>query len=321
MKHVLVTGALGFIGRKVVAALAEHRDSLRITGLDLRMPTEASPGVEYVAMDLRDSARVATLVADLRPDCIVHLAAVVVAPPGMSRETMHQIDVGGTTTLLQAAVAAETAHFITTSSGAAYGYYADNPEWLDEADAIRGNEEFPYSAHKRECEELLARYRKEHPELRQLILRPGTVLGLDVGNQITAIFDRARILKIRGCASPFVFIWDSDVVRIIVTGVLEEKQGVYNLAGDGALSIDEIATMLGKPLLVFPAWFFKAALAILKPLGVVPWGPEQVRFLQYRPVLSNRRLKEEFGYTPEYDSRSAFQKLLEAQPHLTAKGR
>jgi UDP-glucose 4-epimerase len=31
-----------------------------------------------------------------------------------------------------------------------------------------------------------------------------------------------------------------------------------------------------------------------------------VNFLQYRPVLANRRLKEEFGYTPLKTSREAF---------------
>ena len=30
-----------------------------------------------------------------------------------------------------------------------------------------------------------------------------------------------------------------------------------------------------------------------------PVGPEQVAFLRYRPVLSNRRLKEEMGYVPQ----------------------
>ena len=40
------------------------------------------------------------------------------------------------------------------------------------------------------------------------------------------------------------------------------------------------------------------ALSVLKRLGKSPYGPEQVKFLRYRPVLSNRALKERFGYTP-----------------------
>jgi UDP-glucose 4-epimerase len=36
-------------------------------------------------------------------------------------------------------------------------------------------------------------------------------------------------------------------------------------------------------------------------------------FLRYRPVLANRRLKEEFGYQPRYSSREAFMAFLTAQ--------
>ena len=55
-----------------------------------------------------------------------------------------------------------------------------------------------------------------------------------------------------------------------------------------------------------PAWMLKAALAVAHPLGLTQYGPEQVRFLQYRPVLANDRLKREFGYTPELTSAEVF---------------
>ena len=43
------------------------------------------------------------------------------------------------------------------------------------------------------------------------------------------------ILGVRGSEAPFVFIWDQDLVAILVEGVLDNRQGIYNLAGDGAL--------------------------------------------------------------------------------------
>jgi UDP-glucose 4-epimerase len=43
-----------------------------------------------------------------------------------------------------------------------------------------------------------------------------------------------------------------------------------------------------------------------KKAGLTPYGPEQVKFLQYRPVLANRRLKEVFGYTPRKNTRETF---------------
>ena len=105
---------------------------------------------------------------------------------------------------------------IYTSSGAAYGYHADNPEWLDESDPLRGNAEFAYADHKRLVEEMLARWRATHPELRQLIFRPGTILGARAHNQITALFDRSYVLGLSGAQSPFVIIWDQDVVGAIL---------------------------------------------------------------------------------------------------------
>jgi UDP-glucose 4-epimerase len=50
----------------------------------------------------------------------------------------------------------------------------------------------------------------------------------------------------------------------------------------------------------------RAALAVAKPLGLSRYGPEQVRFLQYRPVLDNQALKRDFGYQPDLTSAEVF---------------
>ena len=79
------------------------------------------------------------------------------------------------------------------------------------------------------------------------------------------------------------------------------------------LSYEEIAEILGKPYRPLPASLLSGALRLLKPLGLSQYGPEQLDFLRYRPVLTNQRLKEEFGYQPRYSSREAFFAFLTAQ--------
>jgi UDP-glucose 4-epimerase len=71
--------------------------------------------------------------------------------------------------------------------------------------------------------------------------------------------------------------------------------------------------MLGKPCLRLPAGLVRGALALLHPLGLAPYGPEQVSFLRYRPVLDNRRLKEEFGFIPRHGSMAAFERHARAR--------
>jgi UDP-glucose 4-epimerase len=71
-----------------------------------------------------------------------------------------------------------------------------------------------------------------------------------------------------------------------------------------------MAALMHKPYVAVPASWVTAALWLLKALRLTPYGPEQVSFLRYRPVLSNRRLKEEFGYTPRKTTREAFECFL-----------
>jgi UDP-glucose 4-epimerase len=225
-----------------------------------------------------------------------------------SRELEYSIDVLGTENILEACLKAGVRKLIVTSSGAAYGYHADSPGMLCENDPLRGNPEIAYPDHKRLVEEMLARYREKHPELDQLIFRVCTILGDSVANQITAIFERPLVMGVWGAATPFVFIWDQDVVACLRKGIYEDGVGIYNLAGDGVLSLAEIAARVGKPYIPLPAELIRGALYLLKPLGLSPYGPEQVDFLRYRPVLSNQKLKAEFGYTPELTTAEVFER-------------
>ena len=306
-RRVLVTGAAGLVGRRVVEQLAAG-DIDVIVALDLRAATTpaARPNVIERCGDIRDP-ELHALFAAHRIDTVVHLAAVVTPGPRSSRELEYSIDVLGTENVLRACLRAGVARLVYTSSGAAYGYHADNPPLLRESDPLRGNAEFAYAHHKRLVEEMLARARREHPELRQLVFRPGTILGERVASPITALFERPILVGVCGSPAPFVLVWDEDVARGIVQGIGERWTGTYNLAGDGAISLRQIARRLGKPYLAVPAPLLRAALWLAHACGLSARGAEQVEFLQYRPVLSNQLLKAERGFAPRYSSEECFE--------------
>ena len=314
--RVLVTGSAGYIGRLLVRALEARQDVERVVALDVcDVRREDQIGeVDYVNLSVCD-ARVSELVRENRISCVVHLASVVRPPKHAGDDLAYRVDVEGTKNVLEACIAHGVKKLVVTSSGAAYGYHADNPDWLSEEDPVRGNAEFPYSHHKRLIEEMLARARAEHPELEQLVFRPGTVLGETVHSPVTDLFEKPVLLGVRGYPSPFVFIWDEDVVECLVRGVTGPKTGVFNLAGNGAMTPQEIARTLRKPFVPVPASVLRAALSVLKRLGRSPYGPEQLKFLQFRPVLSNARLKADFGYEPRFTSRQAFERYAQVQKH------
>ncbi|WP_310452148.1 SDR family oxidoreductase [Sulfuritalea sp.] len=302
---VLVTGSAGYLGSQVVAALAARSD-IATVALDVRVPAQRLEGVSYEVADIR-FPEVDAIVARHRPQVVVHLASIVTPGKDSNREFEYSVDVGGTRNLLEACLSHHVQRVIVSSSGAAYGYHADNPQWLGESDPLRGNQSFAYSWHKRLVEEMLAEYRVSQPQLQQVVFRIGTILGATVHNQITDLFEKPRLIAIRGADSPFVFIHDQDVVGAIVQGVDSKVTGIFNVAGDGKLSIHEIAARLGKKCVVFPPSMLQAALWLLKKLGLTQYGPEQIDFLRYRPVLDNRRLKEEFCYVPKLTSAEVFE--------------
>ncbi|WP_085306840.1 SDR family oxidoreductase [Planktotalea arctica] len=303
MSCVLITGASGMIGRALIGEMvsAGLNDIIAsdLSGKDL------PHGIAFRLLDVTGED-VEIVINDIKPDVVVHLASIVTPPPGMGRQVAQAVDVQGTRNVLDACIKHGVRRFVVTSSGAAYGYHADNPVPLCESDPCRGNREFAYADHKRQVEEMLAKARSDAPQLEQVVLRVGTVLGAGTDNQITALFHKPRLLAIKGSESPFVFIWTRDLARIVMRAATDGPAGIYNVAGDGALGVTEIAARLKKPVLRLPAWVLKVALALAKPLGLSRYGPEQVRFLQYRPVLANDALKRDFGYIPDKTSSEVF---------------
>ena len=309
MTRVLITGGGGYLGSQLVARLAALPEDQRPTTIvshDVREPKERLPNVVYAVADIR-RPEMADIIADNQIDTVVHLAAIMPSGKAQTRAFEYDVDVNGTSNLLDACVKHGVKRIVVSSSGAAYGYHPDNAPWLTEDMPVRGNEVFAYSHHKRLVEEMLSKYRRQHPGLAQVVLRIGTILGPTVHNQITDMFEKPRLLTIRGSDSPFVFIWDQDVVGIVLRAISKGPAGIYNVAGDGALSIHEIAQRMGKKTWKIPAWVLQTALRILKPLGLTQYGPEQLDFLRYRPVLLNTKLKNEFGYTPTYTSAQVFE--------------
>ncbi len=314
-RAVLVTGASGLVGRQVVRRLATGSEACeRVVALDLREPPEDErlAGVHYETGDIRDPELAKRFEAH-GIDTVVHLAAIVTPGPESSREDEYAVDVLGTENVIEACLAAGVERLVYTSSGAAYGYHADNPRPLRESDALRGNPEFAYADHKRLAEEALARARQRSPQLAQLVLRPGTILGESVASPISALFERPVVVGVRGSDVPFVLIWDEDVADCIVHGIRHGRSGVYNLCGDGAVTLREIARRLGKPYLPLPASLLAGILWVLQRIGVSARGPEQVDFLRYRPVLSNESLVSDLDFTPRLTSDACFERYRRAR--------
>lgn len=297
MSGVLVTGGSGYLGSLAVEALVAAGVA-PVVSLDLHPPAAPRAGVSDVVGDVR-SVDLAGVLEEHGIGAVVHLAAVLDPPADMDLATLRDIEVGGTSRVVAACLAAGVDHLTVASSGAAYGYTpANRARPRVESDPVPGHPRFAYSRHKAEVETLLAAAREEHPQLGQLVLRPGTILGAHTDNLITRLFTAPVVPGLTDTDVPFQFVHDRDVAAVIVRGVVERVTGVFNLAGDGVLTLRDIAAIEGRPFVRVPAPLLAAGLALARPLGIVGYGPEQVDFVRYRPVLANQAVRAAFPQLP-----------------------
>lgn len=313
MKNILITGASGYLGSLLLEDLEKNKTQLGIDnliGCDVRPLRTQSEKVIFEKLDVRDVTLV-DILKKYKIDCVVHLASIVTPGKKANREFEYSVDVLGSKNVLHACVQANVKRVILSSSGAAYGYYPENIKLLKEEDPIRGNYEFAYSHHKKLVEEDCAQFRKEHPELEQTIFRICTILGKNVNNQITDLFKQPVQIGVRGSETAFSFIWDMDAVRAFKEAIFSHKTGIFNLAGDGIVTIETRAQILKKKVIYLPADIISKALGVLKKYSLTQYGPEQILFLKYRPMLDNKKLKDVFGFKPEKTSLEVFNYYVE----------
>ncbi|HVP29166.1 MAG TPA: SDR family NAD(P)-dependent oxidoreductase [Myxococcota bacterium] len=163
-QRVLVTGAAGFIGSTLVdRLLAEGREVVGYDSFDPFYPEAekrrnlvgalASPRFRLERGDVRDAERLADLFAQHRFDGVVHLAALAGVRPSLERPVEYaDVNVTGTSVVLQAAAQRGGARVVFASSSSVYGERGAEPDQpFRETDDV-DHPISPYAATKKACE-------------------------------------------------------------------------------------------------------------------------------------------------------------------------
>jgi UDP-glucose 4-epimerase len=325
---VAVTGPTGEIGKPFVAALERMPEVGRVIGMARRRfdPADHHWGdkVEYRRGDILDRESVEELVEGA--DVVVHLAFVIVAGRGESRE----INLTGSRNVFEAAASAGAKRLVYTSSVAAYGFRRELPELLTESLPVRGTARHPYSAHKAEVEAVLAEA-LEGSDTDAYVFRPCIVAGpeatllldliplLAIGQRIPGPLRWAlgKVPELRPVLPdpgvPFQLVHHDDVAAALCAAVIGEGEpGVYNLAGPGKLTISDLAHALGWHAVPAPQLAVGAA---AEAVALLPFLPDQAAWIETvrRPVLMDAsRARRELHWMPHHDALQTLRETIAA---------
>jgi nucleoside-diphosphate-sugar epimerase len=324
---VAVTGPTGDIGRSLLRALERNRQVGRIVAMARRPFDPREHGLrrtEYRQGDVLDRAGLDELVAGA--DVVVHLAFVIL---GNLKET-QSVNLEGSRNVFEAAVAAGAKRLVYASSVAAYGFHADNPPELTEEIPPRGTERHYYSAQKAELEGVLNDV-VGGTGIDAYIFRPCIVAGPDalallenipyirLSDQMPGPILRALefmpVLKpvLPDPGVPFQLVHHDDVASALRAGVLGRgTPGVYNLAGDGTLTMSDLADALGWYSIPVPEIATSAAAELVARLPFVPAEAQWIETVRTAVLMDTEKARRGLGWRPEHSARETLQEMVDA---------
>ena len=253
--RVLVTGAGGFVGPYVVHALAARGHDVhglvhesdapgRVDGL----PMTPHPG------DVLDAPGLATTVAEVVPEAVVHLAALSFVPEAeRDPPAAYRVNVGGTLAVLSAVRAhAPRSRLLYVGSGDAYGAVRPDELPIDEGVPLRPLS--VYGASKAAAEVTVAQWGRTYG-LDVVRVRPFNHTGPGQSPTFVCPALAKQVADIEaGRQTPVLRVGNLDPVRDVsdvrdvVAGyvaLLERGQGgqVYNLCSGVGRSIRELVEL------------------------------------------------------------------------------
>lgn len=260
--RVLVTGATGAVGPRVVAALVEAGCLVRALSHD-PPPADLWPaGVEAEVGDVTDRAAVRAAMRGV--DAVVHLAALlhVVDPPASLRSAYERINVGGTALVSEAAREAGVGRLVLFSTIAVYGASAGGV--LTE-DSVPHPDSF-YAETKLAAEQIVRAARRDDGGELGTVLRLGAVYGSRIkGNyrRLVTALARGRFIPIGRGLNRRTLVYDRDVGRAAVLAALHPAAAgqVFNVTDGRIHTLEEIIAALC------------GALGRMPPRVTLPVGP------------------------------------------------
>lgn len=258
--RVLVTGGCGFVGRRLVDALADRGDA--VTALDVGgSPWRAD--VPVVHVDLRDAD--ATARAVVGHDVVVHSASVVHTRANRA-DDVWAVNLGGTRHVIAACRAAGVRRLVYVSS-ASVVYEGRDIEGGDESLPYTRVSQAAYADSKLEAEkEVLA---ANGDAIATVAIRPHVVFGPGDGRLLPAILQRAREGKLKREVGPGTHLSDFTYVDNLVDALLA---AVDRLAPGSPVAGEAYFVTNGEPMAFFD--FVRRVLRQLglpEPTGRVPY--------------------------------------------------
>lgn len=297
MVNVLVTGAGGFIGRFLVERLVEKGYTVLATDLASPPPFREHPRIVYRVADVTDPFTMNKLMAQYKPEAIIHLAALLADACETNPVKAFKVNIEATQNLIELAIAHGIQKFIFTSSEAVY--HPDTPEPVKEEDA---GKPVSYYGVTKYAGELIGLWYANKGLIDFRALRPTVVFGPGrfkgpSAQYSSIIIENALkgekvVIRDPDQRVNYMYVRDTAEAFIALLEAPKAPSRVYNAVGFVA-TVKEFVDMVKK--------FIPSLQVEVSPGPVV----------RYPAVVDYSKIKNEIGWTPKYVYEKAIEDYIE----------
>lgn len=314
---VLVTGVGGELGGKLLARLGNNPEFERVIGVDTSPPPKrviARMGhAEFVRADIRNPL-IAKIISTSKVDTVVH-ASTTAHPAGPARRiAVKEMNVIGTMRLLAACQRSPLVNkLVVKSTAAVYGAGSCSPAVFTEDSPLMPTSSVGFVSDAVEMEGYVRGLQRRRPDITVTVARFTNLIGPEVDTVTTRYFALPVVPSILGYDARLQFVHSADALSVLELATVRDKPGVFNVGGDGVLTLSQAIRRAGR--IELPV--LKAVLPSLSPLlrGAkrVDFSHDQLQLLNHGRVVDTSRLRQDFGYTPRWSTAEAFDDYVQGR--------
>jgi UDP-glucose 4-epimerase len=318
---VLITGGMGVIGAEATRkfVLEGHRPVIYARRRDERLIRDVLAGVDIELGDITDATRLTEVLQQHKITHIVHAAGYVSAPSAANVPLGIEVNVMGTTNVLEAARQLGIERVVYTSAKGVYGPFLGQDGYPTYAPISEDHPKNPARIY--DCAKLMAEhtclYYNATFGVDVVMLRFATTFGPGKTERHGMMGVTSQIIEAPAKGLPFNlkqggdekddFVYNKDsalgIYLATVAGKLEHR--AFNIGSGIGRTLNDFAGVLRRRL----------------PNADITIGPG-LNFLGLPWPLAGiydiSRAREELGYEPQYDLERAIDDYLEALKHLDA---
>ncbi|MBA2638619.1 MAG: NAD-dependent epimerase/dehydratase family protein [Nocardioidaceae bacterium] len=299
---VLVTGAATPLGAETARRLVDDAAVARVVAVDVVPPAADLGGARFVRADLRNPV-MAELLGVEGVDTVLHLT--VAEPPARAGSSRGERNVIGTMQLLAACQrAAGVRSLVLSSSTGVYGASPRDPAVFTEDTVAR---QLPRTGYAKDCAEnegYLRGFARRRPDVAITVLRCADLLGAGVDGPLARYLRLPVVPTVLGFDPRLQVLHPDDAAAALARATVNDLEGTYNLAGDGAVTLSQLVRRLGRPSLPVPRGVGLLGQAMRRVAGAA-LPADEAALLTYGRVVDTTALKERFGLAPRWSTPAA----------------